>query len=330
MKRLALTVAAIVSLGVLPATGAAAETLPDTYVFPGDRAFPTGMALDPRTGHFYVGSADSGALFRGHVTRPEVQVWSPDGRDGRTVTSGMAVDPAGRLYVGGADTGTLRVYDTRSGALLATLRGVRDGFVNEIAVADDGTVYATDSFRPVVYRVTQDAGNWRMEPWLDVTRTPVEWVDGQHNLNGIRAIGRHLVTVNSNTGRVYRIDRDTRAVTEVDLGGHRLYNGDGLAWRDGRLHVVQGNINNVPGLVPQVAVVEMSGDLTRGRYTARYVPPGGFRHPSSIALGYGRVMVVNSQYNRWVAGLPPESLPFTMASIPLGDVATSGTPDPTP
>lgn len=319
MRRLAcavLTMVLLASISTPARADASPDGLPDAHVVPGDRAFPTGMTYDRRTGHFYVGSAEDGTIYRGHVTRRDLEVWSPDGTDGRSVTSGMALDGAGRLYVGGADTATLRVYDLRTRRLLATLHGTGGGFVNEIAVAGDGTVYATDSFRPVVYRITQRDGDWRMENWLDVAATPVDWVEGRHNLNGIVAVGRHLLTVNSATGSLWRIDPRDGETVEVDLGGHRLHNGDGLAWRDGRLYVVQGNLNQVPGLVPQVAVVAMPSDVGRGRYVARYVPPGGFRHPSSIVLTPARVMVVNSQYDRWLAGLPPVT-PFTVSSLRL-------------
>lgn len=298
---------------VLPGAG----RLPAEYIVPGDRAFPSGHAYDPRTGHIYVGSAADGTLYRGHLTKSAVRSWSADGADGRSTTSGMAIDSAGRLMVGGADTGTLRVYDTERGALLALLRGVDGGFVNEIAVAPDGSTYATDSFRPVVYRLADSGSGWRLERWLDVTATPIEWIDGRHNLNGITCVGGHLLTVNSSTGQLWRIDRYTRQVLRVDLGGHQLPNGDGLAFRDGLLYVVQGNINDVPGLTPQVTVIAMSPDLSQGRYTSRLLAPGGFHHPSSISLARDRALVVNSQYSRWINGLPPEVLPFTLSAVPL-------------
>ncbi|MGW0758321.1 SMP-30/gluconolactonase/LRE family protein [Streptomyces sp. NPDC002814] len=291
--------------------------LPAEYVLPGDRAFPSGHSYDARTGHLYAGSAADGTLYRGHLTKPALRPWSADGTDGRSTTSGMAIDSAGRLIVGGADTGTLRVYDTERGALLALLHGVDGGFVNEIAVAPDGSAYVTDSFRPVVYRLTDSSSGPHLERWLDVTATPVEWIEGKHNLNGITCVGGRLLTVNSSTGQLWRIDRHTRQALQVDLGGHRLPNGDGLAYRDGRLYVVQGNINNIPGLTPQVTVIAMSPDLLHGRYTSRLLAPGGFHHPSSISLARDRALVVNSQYNRWINGLPPEVLPFTLSAVPL-------------
>ncbi|MFI6696794.1 hypothetical protein ACIBLA_34605 [Streptomyces sp. NPDC050433] len=292
---------------------------PDRYVIPGDRAFPTGMALDPRTGHYYVGSAEDGTLYRGHTSRPRATVWSPDGTDGRSFTSGMMLDGEGRLFAGGGDTGTLRIYDTRTGWLLAKLNGTPGGFVNEATLADDGAAYVTDSFRPVIYRVARENGRWTMKPWLDVDTSAIDWVHGQHNLNGILALGPHLLTVQSNTGQLWRIDRATREVTEVDLGGHRLLSGDGLAWRDGRLYVTQGNLYDNPGAQAQVAVVELNDQLTRGRYVSGLVPPEGFQHPSALAIdgSASRLLVVNSQFNRWQAGLPPLTLPFTIATVPL-------------
>ncbi|MER5550983.1 hypothetical protein ABT001_04730 [Streptomyces sp. NPDC002793] len=320
--RLLVSVAAAVAAGSLALTHPTAPTPPDRYVVPGDRAFPTGLAHDPRTGHFYVGSAEDGTLRRGHVDSPTTTVWSPDGRDGRTFTAGMALDGEGRLYVNGGPTSTLRVYDTRKRVMLAELDGVAGGFVNDVAPAPDGAAYVTDSFEPVIYRVAREDGRWEMEPWLDVKAAGIGWIDGEHNLNGILSVGRHLLAVQSNTGQLWRIDPATREVVEVDLGGYLLRNGDGLAWGDGRLFVSQGNLFDTPGTEAQVAVVTMNSDLTRGRYAAGLVPPRGLRHPSAVALTGGReerLLVVNSQFGRWSAGLPPETLPFTIASLRVPD-----------
>ncbi|MFV0131900.1 SMP-30/gluconolactonase/LRE family protein [Streptomyces sp. HMX87] len=321
-RRLVLTTATALALTLTPAPAppvapaARASSLPDHYVVPGDRAFPTGLALDPRTGHFYVGSAQDGTLYRGHLGSSEAKVWSPDGQDGRSVTAGMTVDRKGRLYVNGADTGTMRVYDTGTRELLAELRGARGGFMNDVTVADDGTAYITDSFVPVVYRARERQGRWTLERWLDVEDTAVDWIDGQHNLNGVVAVGNHLLTIQSNTGRLWRIDRSTGVADEVDLGGRTLLSGDGMVWQDGRLYVTQGNLYADPDAESRVAVLELDEDLSRGRQTASLVPPGGFRHPSAAALTTkGRLLVVNSQYDRWSAGLPPRTLPFTISSL---------------
>ncbi|MFI5718652.1 hypothetical protein [Nocardia sp. NPDC051750] len=316
MRHLLLGLTAAVTLACT--TAAPTEPL-DHYVIPGDRAFPTGLAYDPDTGHYFVGSAADGALYRGHVDRPEAELWSPDGADGRTVTSGMTMDAAGRLFVNGAGSNVTRVYDPESAGLLAELRGLPGGFVNEVSIAEDGTAYVTDSYLPVIYRITESAGGWRMEPWLDIDRTAIDWVHGEHNLNGILAVGPYLLSVQSNTGRLWRIDRATGEVTEVDLGGELLPSGDALVSDDGRrIFLTQGNLYADTDQEPRVAVLEMSEDLTSARIVDSLVPPGGLLHPSQAALtGNGRLLVVNSQYNRLVAGQEPQSLPFTVSSIPV-------------
>lgn len=316
MRHLILGSAASVALACT--APAPAEPL-DHYVIPGDRAFPTGLAYDPETGHYFVGSAADGALYRGHVDEPGAQLWSPHGTDGRTVTSGMTMDDEGRLFVNGAGSNSTRVYDPATTELLAELEGLPGGFVNEISFADDGTAYATDSFLPVIYRITESEGQWQMEPWLEVENTAVDWVHGEHNLNGILAVGRHLLSVQSNTGRLWRIDRFSRDIVEVDLGEELLPSGDALVSDDGRrVYVTQGNLYAENDQEPRVAVLEMSDDLTSARIVDSLVPPSGLLHPSQAALtGNGRLLVVNSQYNRLVAELEPESLPFTVSSVPV-------------
>src|SRR4051794_5625914 len=97
----ALGLALLMLAGTLGAVSAAppAQTLPDQYTLPGDKVFPEGIAYDRETRSFYVGSSADGTIFRGTLTNPVAQVFSPAGSDGRTGATGMKVDPKGRLYV---------------------------------------------------------------------------------------------------------------------------------------------------------------------------------------------------------------------------------------
>ncbi len=99
-----------------------------------------------------------------------------------------------------------------------------------------GDAYFTDSRRPVIFRipsrqVRRPAGDQPRpaETFVDLTGSPIQYAPG-FNLNGIVATrdDAALLTVQSNTGRLFRVDLRTRAVTEVDLGGALLANGDGL------------------------------------------------------------------------------------------------------
>lgn len=177
---------------------------------------------------------------------------------------------AGRLFVAGRDTGRAFVYDTGTGELLRAFAPptAKRTLINDVAVTGDAAHF-TDSFRPVLFRapVTADSVG-DLEPRLDLTGTPIEYGDG-FNLNGIVATpeGRYLLTVQYNTGALYRIDTASRTITPVDLRG-ALPEGDGLVLDGRRLYAVSGG-----AIVP----VELSQDLTAGDvgepFTVTAVPP---------------------------------------------------------
>src|SRR4051794_15776360 len=73
---------------------------------------PEGIASAGRH-RFFVGSVKDGAVYRGSFRTGQGEVLVP-GKTGRAAT-GMKVDRRGRLFVSGADSGFLRVYDARTG-----------------------------------------------------------------------------------------------------------------------------------------------------------------------------------------------------------------------
>jgi Cu-Zn family superoxide dismutase len=291
--------------------------LPDRYVLPGTAVFPEGIAYDQRTSTVYVTSTTDGTVFRGDVRDGTLAPFLAGGTDGRTTAVGIAVDPLRqRLFVAGGGTGRVYVYDARTGALLASLQAATgDTFVNDVVVAQDGTAYVTDSRVPVVYRVVADGtGGFRLERWLDLTGTVIQYGPG-FNLNGIEVTpdGRYLFVVQSNTGRLFRIDTRTRAVAEVDLGGVRLTAGDGLLLRGATLSVVR----NAFGEIVEVRLAGFGPGAPSGRVVARLTDPS-FRFPTTVAEARGRLLVVNSQFNRRGVGLTPE-LPFTVSVVKPSD-----------
>jgi hypothetical protein len=122
-------------------------------------------------------------------------------------------------------------------------------------------------------------------------------------VNGIVATadGKYLVLVQSSTGKLFRIDTATKAVVAVDLGGE-LVMGDGL-WLRGRTLFAVAR--------PSIVEVRLSGDLKSGKVTER-VTPGSLAFPTTIAIARGRMLVVNSQFDKQ-GGTPV--LPFTVSSI---------------
>ena len=155
------------------------------------------MAFDKRSGFFFVSATGDGSIYRGRLgdTATPVPVFIP-GAAGQSAT-GLKV-PRGKLYAAGAATGTIKVYDVDSGALLATF-DTKGGdssptFINDLDVTKRGDVYATDSKRPAIYHLTAEeiaAGTPAPKPIdpADVISTspeiPFNAAPAAFNLNGI-------------------------------------------------------------------------------------------------------------------------------------------------
>ena len=191
-----------------------------------------------------------------------------------------------RLFVAGAGTGRAWVYSANTGRQLAAFRLAPSGadtFVNDVVVTPQGA-YFTDSRRMVLYRVPLDLGSPRT---LTVTGIPLQ---AGNNLNGIVATpdGRTLIAVQTNTGKLWRINPQTGAATAVDLGGATVDNGDGLLLSGRTLYVVRNRDN-------LIAVVRLSSDLSSGRIT-RTITSRNFDVPTTVARIGDRLFAVNARF----------------------------------
>jgi len=111
-----------------------------------------------------------------------------------------------------------------------------------------------------------------------------------NNLNGIVAArdGRVLLSVQTNTGKLFRINPRTGVTRKVDLGEATLEAGDGLLLAGRVLFVVQNRPN-------RIAVVLLSRSLDRGRVVAALTDPD-FDVPTTIAFQAGRLYAVNARF----------------------------------
>jgi Cu-Zn family superoxide dismutase len=227
----------------LLATPARAHDRDRDFDLPQAGVYIEGIGVDEHAGVFYVSSTNqSGTIYRGRLSGRErrLEVWQPatPGNDGR----GIEVDRAGRVFVAGGPAAEVRVFDRR-GALLAELpTGVSGSYLNDLWIGPDGAAYVTDSSLPVIWRVSNRSGHWRVDRFLDVSGTiaytpPLTDFD----LGGITLSrsGRYLLTTQGTTGQLWRIDLWTRRISEVDLGGTRVVNADGIVLRGHTLYVVQ-------------------------------------------------------------------------------------------
>ena len=282
------------------------------YPLPGEEVFPEGVAYRAETGDFFVSSTTDGTIYRSNVARPgqDAEVFLPPGGDGRSTAVGLAVD-SDRLFVAGGPTGQVFIYDTETGALIGSFSNGREmTFVNDVTVAPDGSAYFTDSMSPALYRVFPTAdGGYEFETVLNFEGTPVQYQEG-FNLNGIAATpdGRYLISVQSNTGSLFRIDLSTGEVTQIDTGGADLTNGDGILLEGQTLYVVR---NQQELIVP----VNLSADYASGTVGEGFTGPS-FNYPTTIAGYDGRLLAVNSQFGARQSGGQPE-LPFTVSGVPI-------------
>ena len=278
-RKMAVGLVALASL-VIVAT-AVAQSFPARVDLP--RGWqPEGIAAG--TGNtLYVGSIPTGAVARVDARTGRTRVLVA-GRNGRAAT-GLKF-AGGRLFVAGAGTGRAWVYSASTGRQLAAFRLAPSGadtFVNDVVVTPQGA-YFTDSRRMVLYRVPLDLGSPRT---LNVTGIPLQ---AGNNLNGIVATpdGRTLIAVQTNTGKLWRINPQTGAATAVDLGGATVNNGDGLLLSGRTLYVVRNRDN-------LIAVVRLSSDLSSGRIT-RTITSRNFDVPTTVARIGHRLFAVNARF----------------------------------
>lgn len=292
-------------------TSSGAASNATVYTLPGTGVFPEGITADDDT--FYVSSTSDGAIFRGTVGNTTVEPFLPGGQDGRTGAAGLDVDgddDENTLVVAGGATGTVWIYDAESGALRGKFTnglGQDATFLNDVVIADNGDAFITDSRNPTLWRVPANAtGEGRLEPFVDFTGSPFAYGEG-FNANGIVEADddNALVIVQSSTGNLYRVARDSKAVTQVDLGGATLQNGDGMEMEDDTLYVVRNRDS-------LIATVDLDDDGNRGRVTGEITDPS-FAYPTTVADVDDQLLVVNSQFDKR-GGTPVE--PFTVVGVP--------------
>ncbi|TDB86431.1 superoxide dismutase [Actinomadura sp. 7K534] len=278
-----LTVGLLVPLGG-PAHGGTVHgehgRSPDRIALP-DGFQPEGIATGPGAVAFF-GSRATGAIYRADLRTGEGRVISPG-----PGTPSLGMKTLGRkLFVAGGTGGDARVVDTRTGRVLESYTLTeRPAFVNDVVITRSGAWF-TDSTNPVLYRVPLH-GHGRVKT-LPLSGD-IEFGEGI-NANGIVALrgGRSLLVVQSNTGKLFKVDARSGAAEEVDLHGESLANGDGLLLEGRTLYAVQNRFNTV-------AVVELNGKATEGRVVRRLTDPR-FDVPTTVARSGPKLYLPNARF----------------------------------
>ena len=210
---------------------------PERINFTANRQYPEGIAYSSSLNGFVItsltqgklGTVSTGGQYTDFITPPEL-------------VSGVGVKVVnGRILVCNGDMGVSSKSSPQTALKLAQLlvfnistrqleRQVDLGgllpdanhFPNDIAINPDGTVYVTDSFAPVIYRVTS-GGQASI-----LVRDDLRFSSSTFGLNGIvYHPDGYLIAANTGAGKLYKIDlKNGNAVSEVS--GISNLPGDGL------------------------------------------------------------------------------------------------------
>src|SRR5919109_976782 len=170
---------------------------------------PEGVAFDKESGQFFVSRTGTGAIFTGKPDAPgALTIFIPgfDTTNDNPVATGMKVRD-GLLYVAGAATGQIRIYDLANPTKPPVVFETGGGFINALDLDKDGDVFATDSRKPFIYKIDAASVKAGAGPVIAINVAPDIEVDpNAFNLNGIVAKGDDsVIVIQSNTGKLFRI-----------------------------------------------------------------------------------------------------------------------------
>ena len=263
-----------------PAAAPAAEApappmLPDVIVAERGGFIPEGVEYDMDNGRLLTGSLSEGSVFQLHedgrvtplVTDPDLV--SSVGIEADELRDRLLVANSDRSVFQGGTRGQamLGVYNLTTGERIAMVdlaATVEDAgndaafFANDVAVADDGTAYVTDTRMNLIYRVDTDYAASVFH----------RFDDGGAGPNGIveHPAGYLLVARGDALWKVPLADpaAATAVMLPEDIPGQ-----DGMVWSAGRLAIVSNSDNRVVALTS--ADEWMTADLAG---VAAYEPQG--------------------------------------------------------
>jgi sugar lactone lactonase YvrE len=279
-------IAAIAAVALLAPAAPAGSPAQRTIALP-DEFRPEGIASGEGSS-FYVGSIPQGSVYRGSYRTGEGDVLVPP-HPGRNHT-GLKVDTRfDRLFVSGGPSKGIYVYDSETGADVASFSLPDAGFVNDVILTREAA-YFTDSLVQQLYRVPigkrGELGALQRVPITgDLT-----FRDG-FNANGIEALrgGRTLIVVQTNVGKLFKVDARSGRSREIELDG-TVANGDGLLLREETLYVVQ-NVDN------KVTAIELEDGAHEGEIEDELTDPR-LDVPTTIAPFERFIYAVNARFDR--------------------------------
>lgn len=197
------------------------------------------------------------------------------------------------------------IYDGTTGDLIERAVFAVGGLVINDVLVTNNAVYATDSLSTTLYKRPLGSDGQPSGDWETITMDGFEMIDGEFNANGLvgEFDGNELVVVNTESGKLFRVDAENGVTTDITVEGEQstFPSGDGLYLRGRTLYVMQNQFSaGEPG---KIAVVQLSEDLTVGTFVED-ITSDDFANPVSI-IGLGdSIYALNSQGFAFIFGDP--------------------------
>jgi sugar lactone lactonase YvrE len=269
-------------------SGHGGGSLPSTVALPAGLQ-PEGIEARGRT--FYAGSRATGQIVVGSVQGGPTRELVPAQADAPSAL-GLRLDHRGRLFVSGGRTGTVSVYEARTGRLLHRAKPASDpAFVNDVALLRDKAVFTDSAQQRLVVLPIGRRGAIGEARTVPITGSLAYDADPATNeANGIVASrdGRTVIVVNSRTGELHRVDPETGVSTLIPVAGGPLTNGDGLLRSGKTLFAVQNRLN-------RIAVLRLTKDESSATVRSTITDPQ-FDVPTTLAVAKGWLFTVNARF----------------------------------
>lgn len=253
---------------------------------------PEGIAYDAKRDRFFIGS----------VAQKKIVVTDRKGdardfskmEDKLDCVLGIIIDPAREQLYAVTTNGFLDEaktqrrnavvrYDLKTGRLAERFDAPDAMQLNDIAIAPNGTIYATDSMSSTLFCKKPD----------EKTLTPFGSKGAVPEANGITVGVDGNLYVAISTG-IAKIDTSTGAPTRLPQPGTVATGGcDGLYWHEGDLIGIQ-NVTN-PGRVVRIKLAD-KGTRVAGLAVLQSHHHPDFAEPTTGAIAYGALNVIANSY----------------------------------
>ena len=256
------------------------------------KLIPEGIAYDPKQDRFLIGSVAQKKIVSAN-RKGEVKDFSKP-EDNLDCVLGLFVDSAQEQLYAVSTNGFLDEaqkqrrnavvrYDLKNGLLVNRYDAPDANQLNDLTIAADGTIYATDSASGTLFRKTP----------AEKTLTPFGAKGALPGANGITLGADGKLYVAISTG-IARIDLSTGAPTRLPQPDTVVTGGcDGLYWHRGDLVGIQ-NVTN-PGRVIRIALADQGTRISGITVLQSHHHPE-FAEPTTGAIAADALYVIANSY----------------------------------